>query len=201
MKIYLLTLFFGRSTQGGTRLTIYGYNFAQNGLFSTQTVLIGNAPCKVIDYYTTDGQIVCTTPPCMDPVCLADPNSIGEYSINSNLAVYVTNVMSIVGTSSTFTYSTAYTPAIFQMSRYSWGTGTAYVTGYITAAYLDDVSISVGTNNANSNFAYIGEPGELNQELWGNSNYKWYTSSNSIYYRSEFTLLVLKYGIMIISFA
>ncbi len=171
------------STQGGTRLTITGYNFAQNGIFSTRTVLIGNAPCNVINYYTTDGQIICITPACTDPTCINDVNEIKQYTVVSALSLYVTTVEGILGTSSSFTYSTSYTPAVLSMSHYTWGTATSSVRGYISAAYLEDVSVMIGSSGLTSNAAFIGEPGDLNAELWGNSNYRWYYSNGVIYYR------------------
>ena len=176
------------STQGGTRLTISGYNFAQNGIFSSRTVLIGNAPCNVINYYTTDGLIICITPACTDPVCINDVNQINQYTVASTLTLYVTTVEGILGTSSSFTYSTSYTPAVLSMPHYTWGTATSYVQGFICAAYLDDVSLMVGSSGYTSNAAFIGDSGDLNAELWGNSNYRWYYTSSIIYYRFEHIL-------------
>lgn len=164
-------------------MTITGYNFKQNGIFSTQTVLIGDSPCNVINYYTTDGQIVCTTPICTDPVCTSDVNQINQYTVSSLLSIYVETVEGIYSTSSKFYYSTGYTPAVLGMSHYTWGTATSFLSGYIYAAYLEDVNILIGSSGLTSNAAYIGYPNELNSELWGNSNYAWYSSSNTIYYR------------------
>lgn len=166
-------------------MTITGYNFKQNGIFSSQTVLIGDSPCRVINYYTTDGQIVCTTPICTDPICTADIDQIGQYTVSSSLTIYIQTVEGIYSTSSKFIYATGYTPAILGMSHYTWGTATSYVTGYIYAAYLADVNVLIGSNNLTNNAAYIGDPNDLNQELWGNSNYYWWSSGSTIYYRFE----------------
>lgn len=164
-------------------MTITGYNFAQKGLFSSRTVLIGGGACSVIDYYTTDGQIICITSACNDPICSSDVNQILNYEVVANVAVYIATVEGILGASSTFTYSNAYTPAVLRMSHYSWGSATSSVMGFIGAAYLDDVSVTIGAITGTTSSAYIGDSGELNNELWGNSAYKWFSSYNSIYYR------------------
>ena len=179
-------------TLGGTRLVIYGYNFKQNGIFSTQTVLIGNAPCNVINYYTTDGQIVCTTPACTESVCVNDVNQINSYTVSSLLSIYIDTVEGIMGTSTQFQYVSGYTPAVLGMSHYTWGTATSSVTGYLCAAYLDDVNILIGSDGLANNAAFIGTQDDgLNLELWGNSNYHWYSSSSTIYYRFSSLIIVI----------
>ena len=172
-------------TEGGTRLTVYGYNFAQNGIFSQYSVFIDNQPCYVINYYSTDGQIVCLTPKCTSSFC-QDSTWQGYHAVS--LDIFVQTVETIVGASSTFTFDGSITPEITRMSHYSWGTATSYIAGKITAAYLDDVSIFIGGggNIGSSNAAYIGDGDDfsLNPELWDNSNYNYLSSTDyPIYYR------------------
>ena len=169
-------------TEGGTRITIYGYNFAQNGIFSQYNVFIGNEPCSVIPYYSTDGQIVCLTPKCTTSFC-QDPTWQGNHVVS--LDIYLQTVESILGTFATFTFDGGKTPELMSMSHYSWGSATSHIAGKITAAYLDDVSIFIGGtgNIGGSNAASIGEAGDINAELWGNSYYRWYYSDYPVYYR------------------
>jgi hypothetical protein len=72
------------------------------------------------------------------------------------------------------------------MSRYTWGSATSFVSGKITAAYLDDVTVFVGNGlgeNSNNHRGYVGEPSELNPELWKLSGYWWTSTDYPIYYR------------------
>lgn len=167
--------------EGGTRLTIYGYNFAQNGIFSSYNVYIGGEPCSVIKYYSTNGQIVCLTPKCRTTAC-ESPTWQGSQKVS--LSIYLQTVESILGTSSTFTYTGAFTPQIIRMSHSTWGTATSSITGKFAAAYLDDISVFVGGggNIGSSNYGDLGEPGEINNEIWGNSNYWWGKQEYTIYY-------------------
>ena len=184
-------------TEGGTRITIFGYNFAQNGIFSTYVVLIGDQPCSVINYYSSDGRIVCLTPKCTASFC-RDPTWQGTHDVSLN--VYLQTVESILGASTTFSYSGQFTPELMQMSHYTWGTATSFIAGKITAAYLDDVSIFVGGsgNVGGSNSATIGEPGVLNDELWHNSNYWWGESDYPIYYQPPIDMAAGVYNLSLV---
>ena len=184
-------------TEGGTRITIFGFNFAQNGIFSTYNVFIGDQPCAVINYYSSDGQIVCLTPKCTASYC-QDPTWQGSQSVS--LSIYLQTVESILSASTTFTYSGSITPMLMSMSHYSWGSATSYIRGKITAAYLDDVSIFIGGsgNIGGSNIATIGEPGELNAELFGNSNYWWQKYDYPIYYRPPVDMVAGAYNLSLV---
>ena len=58
--------------EGGTRLTITGGGFLQNGLDSYTFVLLAGNECKVSEYYSTDYKLVCTTPKCASTACRED---------------------------------------------------------------------------------------------------------------------------------
>ena len=184
-------------TEGGTRITIYGYNFAQNGIFSQYNVFIGNEACYVINYYSSDSQIVCLTPKCTTSFC-QDPIWQGNHVVSLN--IYVQTVESILSAFTTFTFDGGKTPELMSMSHYSWGSATSLITGKITAAYLDDVSIFIGGtgNIGGSNSATIGEAGDINAELWGNSYYRWYYSDYPIYYHPPIDMAAGVYNLSLV---
>ncbi len=168
-------------TEGGTRITIYGHNFAHNGIFSQYNVFIGNEACYVINYYSSDSQIVWLTPKCTTSFC-QDPIWQGNHVVSLN--IYVQTVESILSAFTIFTFDRGKTPELLSRSHYSWGSAISLITGKITAAYLVDVFIFIGGtgNFGGSNSATIGEAGDINAELWGNSYYRWYHSDYPIYY-------------------
>eukprot|EP01036_Dinobryon_divergens_P027890 gene27890-36744_t len=184
-------------TEGGTRITIFGFNFAQNGIFSSYNVFIGGQPCAVIHYYSSDGKIVCLTPKCMASYC-QDPTWQGNQNVPLN--IYLQTAESILSASTTFKYSGSTTPVLTRMSHYSWGSATSYIQGKLAAAYLDDVAIFIGGsgNVGDSNIATIGEPGELNAELYGNSNYWWGKYDYPIYYRPPLDMAAGAYNLSLV---
>ena len=108
------------------------------------------------------------------------------------MSIYIDTVEGILGTSTQFQYVAGYTPAVLGMSHYTWGTATSSVTGYLGAAYLEDVNILIGSDGLTNNAAFIGTQDDgLNLELWGNSNYRWYSSSSTIYYRFNLLIIVI----------
>ena len=166
--------------EGGTRITIAGYNFKQMGLFSNQVVFIGDGICKILNYYTTDGQIQCITPRCTNSQCLSSPNWQG--SIEVPVLISIQTVEGIFTVSSKYTYSGYYTPQLLRMSHYTWGTVTSYITGRIAAYQLEDVSILFDSADGYiGNRAFIGDPNVLNDELYKSS--WWQSNGYSIYYR------------------
>lgn len=169
--IVSITPSFG-SAEGGTQITIVGANFAQTGIFDSKAVFINNAQCNIINYYTTDTQIVCITPKCTTQTCLSDPNWQGSQQVA--LEVYVQTVEGILGTSSTFTYNGGYTPAIIKMSsHYAYGTSLSSIVGKLANSDLTDMVIKV-----DGNLADLGNPDEINPE----SFYMWSTT-NELYFR------------------
>ncbi len=53
---------------GGGLITIAGQGFFRQGVEGTTTAFLGTKVCKTIDYYSSDTQIVCETPPFDTPV-------------------------------------------------------------------------------------------------------------------------------------
>lgn len=136
-------------------MQIIGANFAQNGLFTSRAVFIGNDECKIINYYTTDTSIVCVTPPCLTAKCLQSENWSG--SETETLSVYVQTVEGILGSQSTFNYHGSLTPYLTKVPRVTWATGTFSVVGKTSTDYLDDITIKLGDY-----FADLGDSGTLN---------------------------------------
>jgi hypothetical protein len=161
------------SSEGGTQLTINGANFAQSGLFTSRAVYIDNELCKEIDYYTTDTQIVCITPKCMNPDCLSSPTWSGSSRVDVD--VYLQTVEGILGKSTTFLYTGGSTPSIFKMSHYGRGNVPSFVQGYITTDKIQEINIKIGDN-----FASLGDPSELNPpslNAWSWTTKVWYQPS------------------------
>jgi hypothetical protein len=157
------------SAEGGTWITIMGANFESGGLFTNRNIFVGGQMCMEIMYFTTPQRIVCETPKCVEPACLSDPNWQGAVTVSVN--VYVQDVEAIYGTSSTFQYHGGYTPQIFTMSKNIRGGAISQITGRLSTDILSDIKINIGDN-----FAYIGDPNELNGALnmWSNSQPLYY---------------------------
>ncbi len=160
------------SVEGGTRLTITGANFAQEGLFSSRAVFIGGQACQVINYYTTNERIVCITPKCVSPACLSDADWQGSES--ASLSVYVSTVEGILEGFSTFIYHGGYTPSIYKMQHNAWATGMSQMTTKLLSTYLSDLSIKIGDH-----FADLGNGDEFN-----NDRLDFWSRSSLLYYRA-----------------
>lgn len=162
----------GGSVEGGTRLTIVGANFAQEGLFSSRAVFIGGQACEVINYYTTNERIVCITPKCVTPTCLSDADWQGYES--ASLSVYVSTVEGILEGFSTYTYNGGYTPSVYKLQHNAWATGISQMTTKLLAPKLSDLSVKIGDQ-----FADLGNGDEFNKDTLD----KW-SRSSLLYYRA-----------------
>jgi hypothetical protein len=143
------------SVEGGTYITLTGAYFTQNGLFTERQLFLGGQICTEISYYTTDNQLICVTPPCVQPDCLEDPNWQGSVSVS--LDFYIQGVEGIKSASKTFTYYGAYTPQLFQISRYIRSSAFFSIEGRTSNYYIDDMTIKIANNTAS-----LGDPGTLN---------------------------------------
>jgi hypothetical protein len=176
------------SVEGGTWLTIAGANFAQQGLFTNRAVFIGGQLCKEISYYTSNTQITCVVPKCVQPECLSDP--VWGGSVRVSLDVYVQGVEGIKSATSSYVYHGGYTPMIFQMMRYVRNSAFFSLLGRASTTSLDDVEIRIGDN-----LVSLGEPGEVNPSslnMWTYSQNLYYLPPNDIpagYYNLTFTAL------------
>lgn len=159
------------SVEGGSWLTITGANFAQHGLFTNRAVFVAGQLCKEISYYTSNTQITCVVPKCVQPECLADPLWSG--SVMVSLDVYVQGVEGIKSASSTFTYHGSYTPMVVWMMRYVRNSAFFLLQGRTSNLNLNAMEIRIGEN-----LASLGEPGDLNPSALS----MWSTSQN-LYYR------------------
>ena len=154
------------SVEGGTRLTITGTNFAQEGLFSSRAVFIGGQPCEVISYFTTNERIVCITPKCVTQACLSDQDWAGYET--ASLSVYVSTVEGILEGFTSYTYNGAYTPSVYKMQHNAWATGISQMTTKLIAYQLSDISIKIGDQ-----FADLGNGDEINNDsidTWSRSS-------------------------------
>eukprot|EP01040_Poterioochromonas_malhamensis_P001800 gene1800-1926_t len=159
------------SVEGGTWITIAGVNFMASGMFTNRVILVGGQVCKEIPYFTTNQRIVCVSPRCVEPACLSDP--LWQGSITVSINVYVQDVETILGASSTFSYAGGYTPQIFALTKNVRGGAVASVIGRPSTDILSDIQIKIGGNKA-----YLGDPGEINGNsisMWSNTQQIYYT--------------------------
>jgi hypothetical protein len=161
------------SVEGGTWITIVGANFASGGMFTNRMIFIAGQVCKEIPYFTTSQRVVCIAPACVEPQCRNDPN--WQSSVSVSLDIYIQDVETIYGASSTFTYHGSYTPAIYLMSHYIRGNALSSVTGRTSTSQLEDLQIRIQQNLAN-----LGDPGEFN--LLDTSSYYMWSSSSQVNY-------------------
>lgn len=138
------------SVEGGTRLTITGANFAQGGLFSVRSVLVGGELCKVIEYFSNDLQLVCYTPKCFSPDCLSSPTWTGSVSVNVD--VQVITVEGAPYASTTFTFNGYRTPAVYKMSHTTYSSATSYIVGALYNPELANIQIKI-----DGSFAEVGK--------------------------------------------
>ena len=156
-----ITPWFG-SVEGGTDITISGSNFQSSGLFTSLQVYVGGGLCRINDYYTTNERIICKTPKCYSPQCLAVTTS--GYT-NVDVSVLVQSVQGILEDSSTFRYYNTYTPLMYKLySDSTWGDDTSLMHTRPTTTQLADLDIKIGNYHAN-----LGDDYELNDDEF----YKW----------------------------
>lgn len=155
------------STEGQSTLTIIGTNFAPNGMFSSKVVFVGGEICRIIGYYTTYEKIVCLTPKCVTSACLSDADWQGSEEVS--VSVYISTVEGILGAFGTFYYNGGYTPSIYQMSHYAWGTSIGQIVGKLVSDKLEDFSVKIGNQ-----FAYLGDSKDtinpINFDMWSRSS-------------------------------
>jgi hypothetical protein len=153
--------------EGGTEISIYGVNFHTDSLFSKAQVFFGNdlaLPCSIIDHYSGDTRLVCTTPACSSEVC----NNGDLWSGTSvvELSVYVSTVEGILSASSTFTYYNDKTPRVYNMQSTIYGSASARIYAQTRLHYLDELSVFIGDANRGD----LGSDGELNEDEYSVNN-------------------------------
>eukprot|EP01035_Chromulina_nebulosa_P018019 gene18019-23659_t len=157
---------------GGTNIKIYGANFQPSGLFSNLVVYIGNDLCEINNYYTTNEQIYCVTPPCATDDCL---NQSPGYSawVSVDISLFVETVEGILGAYSTYYYSSYYTPTISYVSTFTWASSIGSINTNVYTDSLDKFTIKI-----NNHFVNLGTNDELNYD-----DFNWYNwQTNTIYF-------------------
>ena len=137
------------STAGGTLLTITGVNFMRDGTDGETFVFLASQVCEYVEYYSTDTQYVCYTPP--TPLV---GNGLGSVPVvmvtvgtgyGDNAVCNINN-----GLGCTFTYSTAATPAITQLSLGAAAGGALNMFGYLIGDQFPILEPMIGEFNCPS---------------------------------------------------
>lgn len=148
------------SVEGGTAITITGANFRSAGLFTSHQVYVGGNVCEIIDYYSTNERIICKTPKCFAPACLARSFS---NIVDVEVSVLVSTVQGILEDTSTFRYHSTFTPMIFKLfSDSTWGGDTSLMFGRFQSEFLADLDVKIGAQHAD-----LGDDDELNPAVLG----------------------------------
>ena len=136
-----ITPWFG-GVEGGTSVTIRGFNFSPTGLWSEISIYFGNNLCAFDRYHSDDNKLVCITPSCTTPRCLSSDTWGGSETVA--VYVYVTTVEGIVSAYTSYQYSGYWTPGVNSMSHTAWATGMSFVNVRAFTSSLDDFSITIG---------------------------------------------------------
>ena len=144
------------SQEGGTQIKILGTGFARGGVEGRTDVYIGSQVCDVVEYYSNDHQLVCTTRPSM--LTGAQPVRVALTSVEfSGYAACATNCVVY--------FQADKTPSISSYT-YSVGAGDEMVlTGALKGVYARQYDIRLGGRDG-AKCELVKESDEKIMDIW-----------------------------------